>query len=393
MFLESQRCAWISRAYRIQNDNWRYDLKNLAPGNNLLCIRPCDVDENLHPILFDLVVDYTKFYGKFSEINGNYKQAYIFDNKSFKLGPDFTGTIKQYSFGRNFYTLHKNNFRKLKFTDCFHEGRFKTVAEFAADGLPLLPAAWMLLRSSLLRAKALLTKNDRFLDNKCTSIENFMGAPIKGSKRFRNILSTEINANIPVIRSVYTFATLVNLPVPEPQILKKIYQSWYHTCLGNKVREFIFKFRYNYLGLNNRLNAFIHDADPRCTFCRIRDNDTVIRDSLAHFFMNCATSSNLITQVRQKYFRNKINDEDFAKLYWYGTGTGTDTVHQSINLIVWDLFRFVLYQFKQRRTVPNFLTFDKEFLFYIGIILTSNAHFKEKIRHFRLYENLLQALG
>jgi hypothetical protein len=221
MFLESQRCAWISRAYRIQNDNWRYDLKNLAPGNNLLCIRPCDVDENLHPILFDLVVDYTKFYGKFSEINGNYKQAYIFDNKSFKLGPDFTGTIKQYSFGRNFYTLHKNNFRKLKFTDCFHEGRFKTVAEFAADGLPLLPAAWMLLRSSLLRAKALLTKNDRFLDNKCTSIENFMGAPIKGSKRFRNILSTEINANIPVIRSVYTFATLVNLPVPEPQILNK----------------------------------------------------------------------------------------------------------------------------------------------------------------------------
>jgi hypothetical protein len=97
--------------------------------------------------------------------------------------------------------------------------------------------------------------------------------------------------------------------------------------------------------------------------------------------------------VRQKYFRNKINDEDFAKLYWYGTGTGTDTVHQSINLLVWDLFRFVLYQFKQRRTVPNFLTFDKEFLFYIGIILTSNAHFKEKIRHFRLYENLLQALG
>jgi hypothetical protein len=93
----------------------------------------------------------------------------------------------------------------------------------------------MLLRSSLLRAKALLTKNDRFLDNKCTSIENFMGAPIKGSKRFRNILSTEINANMPVIRSVYTFATLVNLPVPEPQILKKIYHRGITPALVTKL--------------------------------------------------------------------------------------------------------------------------------------------------------------
>jgi hypothetical protein len=263
--------------------------------------------------------------------------------------------------------------------------------EFAADSLPFLPAAWMLLRSSLLRAKALLTKNDQFLDNKCILIEDFMGAPIKGSKRFRNILASEINANIPVIRSINTFADLVNLPVPDLQSVKKLYQSWYHTCLLNKVREFIFKFRYNYLGLNNRVNAFIRDADPRCTFCRIRDNDTVNRDSLAHFFKNCATTSNLITQMRQKYFRNKINDEDFAEHYWYGTGTGTE--HQSINLLVWDLFRFVLYQFKQRRTVPNFVTFDKEFLFYIGITITSNSHLREKIRHVRLYENLLQALG
>jgi hypothetical protein len=215
-FLSAQRCTWISRAFRIQNDNWRYDLKKLAPGNNILCIRPCDIDVNTHPILYSLVADYTNFYGKYCELNGNFRSAYIFDNQSFKVGPTFTGTVQKNTFGNNFYRLHEAAIRKLKFSDCFIEGIFKTPAEFAADGLPLLQAAWMSLRSCILRSKALLTKNDPVLNNKCIPIENFMGAAIKGSKRFRNVING-YNAEVPVIRAVSTFANLIRLPVPNEQ--------------------------------------------------------------------------------------------------------------------------------------------------------------------------------
>jgi hypothetical protein len=37
-FLASQRCLWLARAHRMQIDNWRYDLKNMAPNNNILLI-------------------------------------------------------------------------------------------------------------------------------------------------------------------------------------------------------------------------------------------------------------------------------------------------------------------------------------------------------------------
>jgi hypothetical protein len=88
-FLAAQRCMWLSRAYRLQIDNWRYDLKFHSSGNNILLIRPCDVDANTHPILHGMVLDYQSFYSKFCAANGNYKRAYIFDNDCFKIGPAY----------------------------------------------------------------------------------------------------------------------------------------------------------------------------------------------------------------------------------------------------------------------------------------------------------------
>jgi hypothetical protein len=72
-FLAAQRCAWICRAHRLQIDNWRYDLKFCSPNHNIAQVRPCDLDPNLYPILYNLVCDFRNFYGKFSKVNGNYK--------------------------------------------------------------------------------------------------------------------------------------------------------------------------------------------------------------------------------------------------------------------------------------------------------------------------------
>jgi hypothetical protein len=282
-FLASQRCMWISRAHRLQIDNWRYDLKEMSPNNNILQIRLCDVDRELHPILYEFVHDYSQFYGKFCGANSNYKEGYIFDNQSFMAGPDYRTTIKAGTFGRVFYNQYKNNIRALTFSDCFSEEGFKPIRDFANGGLPFTPAAWLSLRLTLLHAKALLTKENVFPLNKIQNINNFMLAAIKGSKRFRKILTA---GNPPAnIRSVQSFADLVELPVPVGTALRNICISWSHSCCGNQLREFIFKFRYNYLNLNNRVNAFNPEIDPRCTFCRIRDRETRTRDSLRHFFL------------------------------------------------------------------------------------------------------------
>jgi hypothetical protein len=199
--------------------------------------------------------------------NGNYKRAYIFDNDCFKIGPAYTGNITRATFGNSFYERNKLNLRNLNFENCFIEGQFKSILDFTADGLPFTPAAWMLLRSTILRAKALLTKNDPVKNNICTDIETFMLSNTKGSMRFRKFFcySTVPVHAIPVpvpVRAVQTFANLINLPAPEGTLLKIVHTSWTHYCMHNNIREFIFKFRYNYLALNNRVNAFNPDIDP-----------------------------------------------------------------------------------------------------------------------------------
>jgi hypothetical protein len=89
-FLAAQRCMWLCRAFRIQNDNWTFDIKNAAPDNNILLIKPCDINRNLNPILYSIVEDYRYLYGCFSKTDGNYKKCYIFDNPSITMGPDYT---------------------------------------------------------------------------------------------------------------------------------------------------------------------------------------------------------------------------------------------------------------------------------------------------------------
>jgi hypothetical protein len=79
-FLSAQMCSWIGRAYRNQIDNWRYDLKLAAPGNNISLIRPCDLDPDLNPILHGIVCAYREFYSHFTKCNKNWRQAIIFDN-------------------------------------------------------------------------------------------------------------------------------------------------------------------------------------------------------------------------------------------------------------------------------------------------------------------------
>ena len=182
-FFQAQHCSWILRAAKLQIDNWRFDLRVSAPDNNILAIRPGDLDPDTNPILHNFAESYSIFYGEFSKINGNYKEAYIFSNPAFTRGPDTVQTLDQNFFGNNMH----NNICTSKFCDCFVGNRLKTVGEFLADGIPLTGANWMRLQAALLSARNRLRKNDD-TDNLCETVENFVSKIKKGSKKFRLVL-------------------------------------------------------------------------------------------------------------------------------------------------------------------------------------------------------------
>jgi hypothetical protein len=364
----------------------------MAPNNNILLIKPGDVDRNLHPLLYEFVIDYNKFYGKFCEINSNFKKAFIFDNQSFKLGPNYVNTITQASFGPNFYNNHKDRIRTLTFENCFVQGAFRTLREFEEIGIPISPATWMRLRGSLLHAKELLTKQDIFPLNTCRSIENFMSATVKGSKRFRKIFSSQHPpVDVCAIHSVISFANLINLPVPATLEVKKTLSSWSHYCCSNQLREFIFKFRFNYLDLNNRVNAFNPEVDPRCTFCRIRDPQTRVRDSLLHSFYECPTSHRIVNTFIEKFYPLVVNEGDKMRIFWHGIIQGD--AYQSIHLLIFDCVRFALYGFKKRRAVPNYLNFEGEAFFLLKTTLFAQKKTVSTLENNAVLAILLQALG
>jgi exonuclease III len=68
IFLQAQRCAWISRAHRLRIDNWRHELAALSPQFCITNIRTCDIDHTQNPILYGIVESYEHFLGKFAGV-------------------------------------------------------------------------------------------------------------------------------------------------------------------------------------------------------------------------------------------------------------------------------------------------------------------------------------
>jgi hypothetical protein len=279
-FLSAQKCSWIFRAKKLPVDNWRYDIHAMAPNNDPLLLRECDINRDVNLVLHGIVTAYSNFYSHFSGKGSNLKNAIIFDNQNFTdLG---TGTRLSINFFRlDFYNQFKSNLRKLTYSDCMFNNTFKTMEEFANEGIVFTQALWFRLRGVIMQKKRLI---DSTSDTHIEGINNIFRKWKRGSKTFRKYLDKKIN---PIEgNSFRKFKELVMVdPDPDETWMRNWFSSWNTHSFNNDFRFFIFKLRYNYIGTNNRLNAYLKDVDPRCTYCRMLDRDSNQRDSLLHCFL------------------------------------------------------------------------------------------------------------
>jgi hypothetical protein len=81
-FLLAQK-SWIKRAASNIIDNWRLTLALSAPDGNILNIRSCDIDPNVHLILYELSWAYEFFAGCFSLVDNNFVCNSIYQNMAF----------------------------------------------------------------------------------------------------------------------------------------------------------------------------------------------------------------------------------------------------------------------------------------------------------------------
>ncbi len=83
MLITALKCSWIKRAISKNIDNWRYDLKSLAPGGEIALIHTHDVKKNEHPILYNMVAAFVELRNALCKKNSNFKNSPIFLNPNF----------------------------------------------------------------------------------------------------------------------------------------------------------------------------------------------------------------------------------------------------------------------------------------------------------------------
>jgi hypothetical protein len=237
-------------------------------------------------------------------------------------------------------------------------------------------------------------KADSQKENKSLSIESFLDTVQKGSKKFRKIQAAGVVVDLATTRTVITYNNLVNLIMPLQLKLKVCVSSWYRSYLNSDLKTFIFRFRNNTLPLTNRVHNYDAGVDPRCRYCRMRDPDTANRESFTHCFFYCEPVHNIIYIIKTLYFPGHTDQESFKYAFWYGTYSDEiSTLNQLITLNFWDIVRYTVYKFKQRRILPNLIMVRRTVNFLFNTTLMKSKYIQEHLCGSEEWTSFLQALG
>jgi hypothetical protein len=318
-YITALQCSWIKRVTQHWSDNWRYDIKKKCYGNPVL-IDGNTFNDTENPILFNIGKSFGKFKNEYYKKDSNYRKAFIFKNPMFQRSRDDNGMLDEIFFGRDTGYDDLVKIAKLKFEDLFTRGGPKSLFETNREfDINLSLVTYMRLHEALELYKNKKAGNDN--PGPAVGIEFFMKTFTRGSKPFRRILchSEFIKQKIENVHTVRSFFEITGIAAPDPVQLRKCWGFCNKTYLGNKCREFLFKFYKNILGTNDRVSKFVHGHNPECTLCEI-SNEPLPRqaESFNHIFASCIYSERIREAVVKKYFP-EIVDADIVvkKNFWF----------------------------------------------------------------------------
>jgi hypothetical protein len=362
-------------------DNWRHDLKTLAPNNILLDIRPPDVSIRLNPVLYGIVRASTRLLGSFSQIGDNYLRSQFVDNPAFQRGPLDNAPIDCAFFGATFYNRFKASLRGLTFEQCYNGGRYLSIEEYSGLGIIIAISVWMRLNLALSYNHRKYSVN--VPQQERSTFQEFFSRVKKGSRKFRLILCSQSinNINIGSSGTVTTFARNIETTAPEVEILKKCADSWKLSFLPNDLREFLFVERNNFLKIGVRTVHYIQNATDRCSLCRIINPDTAYRETTQHLFLTCPVSRNLLRGLTRTIgLRHGLDDPDFRSKFWYGVNNARFDLSL---FILFGVIRHTIWKFKLRRTIPTQHAFSSVVCSYLRMVRYVRPLFFDTIKaHF-----------
>ncbi len=347
-FIASLQCSWIKRCAQSCNDNWKHTLINLSGGDVTLLAND-NITRNAVGCTLNYIVDsYMQFKSKFTVIGNNYLTVPLYCNAAFgydrgnhkKLDSDF--------FGITMPGQYRDRVIKLTWGSLTVNGVLATKPEIENI------LGEMLTREQYCNLKAAYRSAvNRYqkIDATSLTISEFHSKFKKGSRNFRNVMSYGSTViKVSGSRPCKTFARLIDCPVPVEARAAAMYTSWSSHFLNTSIRDFLFKFYNNILGINTRVANFNQNINAGCTFCGINGPFPVPAETFTHLFFDCNHVQNILGRLYDKYLCNF----DLNKNSFFITNINEKECENWPVMLFFNIVRYNIWQNKLEKKIPVF---------------------------------------
>ncbi len=365
-YVTALQATWVKRAAQSSRDCWRADLYTLGAGSPLT-INPTEINKPTNPILHNIATSWQNFLTNFSALNGNYLKSRVFNNPLIKCGVTNNRLIDREVLRQN-QPINLTAFGKLKVCDFFDNDGFKNLDTLNREyNIGFNHLTHFRLGLILTNFKNNFKPTNTGVRLLSIEVETFLNNFKKGSKPLRKAMELKKSATKKAtdIRSVHTYFRLIDMEMEDEPFIQTANKWWDFHALPNNVREFLFKFRNNYLPLNTRVSNFVENIDRSCTFCNLTNIHPVQEETFLHLFFDCNHTQSLmscfIADILYE-FRNMSNDE--KKVFFLKEEQPNEIFSNYFILMAKFLFLFLLWDSKTKKRLYSWLTMKND-LFYM----------------------------
>jgi hypothetical protein len=232
---------------------------------------------------------------------------------------------------------------KIKICDMLQNGITKDrpgVENFCGGPVPGL--VYDKLKKIVNHAKV---KLHRDIETKGIEMTTFLHGWKRGSKKFRNILISNVEY-VPhnLVKFASNMETVINL-----DCAKLLSRDWTYSFYSNQLRTFIFKLHNNTLPYNTVLSHFVRGNTRNCTFCNFAENPEPEDETPFHLFFDCAATE----RIRIDFFKWVTNNENFNINRHDFFCCGPKLNRCNVWITVLYLFKFFIWECKLRKSPLN----------------------------------------
>jgi hypothetical protein len=382
-FISGTQCSWIKRVHQHGDDNWRHDLLAACYGNPCI-LNSVTFSYASNPVLHTIGTSYEKFSVSFNNIGKNYLRAFFFKNPIFVRSQNDRGLICENFFGRHLGFAFFEKIAKLRLEDLMTRGGLKSLDDINNEyDLNLTLVIYMRLQTAV---HFFLEKKGGVPPAIPMSAHTFFSSFKKGSQGFRKIIGRKYNSAVDIqnIPSWNTFRTLTGLPEVSNSELKSLLGFWNFSGQPNTMREFIYKYFYNQLGLNTRVSHFVLNHSRNCTFCTLHRPvmANIPEESFKHLFFECEATKDRQSALVRKYFPEILPMTENEKLQFWMIGRVKNKLN-FFTLFSVLAFQCLIWQMKLRKELKYFSTLEQNWLYMLDTTFKQS----KKIRDARLQIN------